>query len=148
MEGQTFVCGKLFQEWLKESCLITSSQAMFDILEADIVAFQETKIQRKDLSDDMVLVPGWDCYFSLPRHKKGNSGSSSLWHVIDQFLQATRASSFTLGSPFVHPSAQKKVSQEYYAPQAHRRASPSYQRSHELVVTPRPRNWQRTCRLY
>ena len=73
MEGQTFVCGKLFQEWLKESCLITSSQAMFDILEADIVVFQETKIQRKDLSDDMVLVPGWDCYFSLPRHKKGNS---------------------------------------------------------------------------
>lgn len=44
---------------------------MFDALEADIVVFQETKIQRKDLRDDMVLVPGWDCYFSLPRHKKG-----------------------------------------------------------------------------
>ena len=44
---------------------------MFDILEADIVVFQETKIQRKDLRDDMVLVPGWDCFFSLPRHKKG-----------------------------------------------------------------------------
>ena len=51
---------------------------MFDILEADIVVFQETKIQRKDLSDDMVLVPGWDCYFSLPRHKKGKRPSSSL----------------------------------------------------------------------
>ena len=48
-------------------------QAMFDILEADIVVLQETKIQRKDLSDDMVLVPGWDCYFSLPKHKKGKS---------------------------------------------------------------------------
>lgn len=44
---------------------------MFEILEADIVVFQETKIQRKDLRDDMVLVPGWDCYFSLPRVKKG-----------------------------------------------------------------------------
>lgn len=44
---------------------------MFDILEADIVVFQETKIQRKDLRDDMVLVPGWDCFFSLPKHKKG-----------------------------------------------------------------------------
>lgn len=44
---------------------------MFDILEADIVVMQETKIQRKDLSDDMVLVPGWDVYFSLPKHKKG-----------------------------------------------------------------------------
>lgn len=44
---------------------------MFDTLEADIVVFQETKIQRKDLRDDMVLVPGWDCFFSLPKHKKG-----------------------------------------------------------------------------
>jgi hypothetical protein len=45
--------------------------AMFDILETDIVIMQELKIQRKDLSDDMVLVPGWDCFFSLPKHKKG-----------------------------------------------------------------------------
>ncbi|KAE8139660.1 Endonuclease/exonuclease/phosphatase [Aspergillus pseudotamarii] len=49
-------------------------KAMFEILEADIVVFQETKIQRKDLRDDMVLVPGWDCHFSLPRFKKGYSG--------------------------------------------------------------------------
>ncbi|KAL4740192.1 Endonuclease/exonuclease/phosphatase [Aspergillus similis] len=49
-------------------------ESMFDILEADIVVFQETKIQRKDLRDDMVLVHGWDCYFSLPRVKKGYSG--------------------------------------------------------------------------
>jgi len=48
-----------------------SFTAMFDILEADIVIMQELKIQRKDLQDDMVLVPGWDCYFSLPKHKKG-----------------------------------------------------------------------------
>jgi len=46
-------------------------QAMFDTLEADIVVMQETKIQRKDLRDDMVLVPGWDVYFSLPKYKKG-----------------------------------------------------------------------------
>lgn len=44
---------------------------MFEILEADIVVMQETKIQRRDLSDDMVLVPGWDVYFSLPKYKKG-----------------------------------------------------------------------------
>jgi AP endonuclease-2 len=44
---------------------------MFDVLEADIVVMQETKIQRKDLQDDMVLVPGWDVYFSFPKHKKG-----------------------------------------------------------------------------
>ncbi|KAJ4309435.1 Class II abasic (AP) endonuclease [Fusarium piperis] len=47
---------------------------MFDILEADIVVMQETKIQRKDLHDEMVLVPGWDVFFSLPKHKKGYSG--------------------------------------------------------------------------
>ena len=54
--------------------LTNAFQSMFDILEADIVVFQETKIQRKDLTDDMVLVPGWDCYWSLPRYKKGYSG--------------------------------------------------------------------------
>jgi AP endonuclease-2 len=48
--------------------------AMFDILEADILCIQECKIQAKDLTDDMVLVPGWDCFFSLPSHKKGYSG--------------------------------------------------------------------------
>lgn len=44
---------------------------MFEILEADIVIMQEAKIQRKDLTDDMVLVKGWDVFFSLPRDKKG-----------------------------------------------------------------------------
>ncbi|KAF2834255.1 DNase I-like protein [Patellaria atrata CBS 101060] len=48
--------------------------AMFDILDADIIVMQELKIQRKDLQDDMVIVPGWDCFFSLPKHKKGYSG--------------------------------------------------------------------------
>lgn len=47
---------------------------MFDILESDIIVMQELKIQRKDLKDDMVILDGWDCYFSLPKHKKGYSG--------------------------------------------------------------------------
>ena len=47
---------------------------MFDTLETDIVVMQELKIQRKDLRDDMVMLDGWDCYFSLPKHKKGYSG--------------------------------------------------------------------------
>lgn len=51
------------------------AQAMFDILDADIVIMQEAKIQRKDLTDDMVLVSGWDVFFSLPKDKKGKS----LW---------------------------------------------------------------------
>lgn len=44
---------------------------MFDLLGADIVIMQEAKIQRKDLTDDMVLIDGWDVFFSLPRDKKG-----------------------------------------------------------------------------
>jgi len=72
MERQALLCSKTQgNHAIKDTGLTT--QAMFDILEADIVVFQETKIQRKDLSDDMVLVPGWDCYFSLPRHKKGKN---------------------------------------------------------------------------
>ncbi|KAH7386153.1 DNA lyase-like protein [Cadophora sp. MPI-SDFR-AT-0126] len=59
-----------YQPWRQERTFA----AMFDILEADIVVMQETKIQRKDLQDDMVLVPGWDVFFSLPKHKKGYSG--------------------------------------------------------------------------
>ena len=46
-------------------------EGMFDALEADIVILQETKIQRQHLRDDMVLVPGWDCYWSLPMVKNG-----------------------------------------------------------------------------
>jgi AP endonuclease 2 len=59
---------------------------MFDILEADIVIMQETKIQRKDLRDDMVLVPGWDVYFSLPKHKKGMSSSK----ILESITKLTR----------------------------------------------------------
>ncbi|KAI0805114.1 DNA lyase [Xylaria sp. FL0064] len=59
-----------YQPWREKKTF----DAMFDILEADIVVMQETKIQRKDLHDDMVLVPGWDVFFSLPRHKKGYAG--------------------------------------------------------------------------
>ncbi|KAI2620552.1 DNase I-like protein [Hypoxylon sp. NC1633] len=59
-----------YQPWREKRTF----EAMFEILEADIVVMQETKIQRKDLQDDMVLVPGWDVFFSLPRHKKGYAG--------------------------------------------------------------------------
>ena len=62
---------------------------MFDILQADIVVFQETKIQRKDLTDDMVLVPGWDCFFSLPRHKKGSLSDAKM-AAVAQLLNEYR----------------------------------------------------------
>lgn len=55
---------------------------MFEILEADVVIMQETKIQRKDLGDDMVLVPGWDVFFSLPKYKKGVSQPGHFWYDL------------------------------------------------------------------
>ncbi|KAK3390596.1 putative DNA lyase [Podospora didyma] len=53
---------------------VNRMQSMFDKLGADIIVMQETKIQRKDLGDNMVLMLGWDVYFSLPKYKKGYSG--------------------------------------------------------------------------
>ncbi|KIW07887.1 hypothetical protein, variant [Verruconis gallopava] len=69
--------------------------AMFEILEADIVVMQELKIQRKDLKDDMVLVPGWDCFFSLPKHKKGYSGVGI--YIRQAVCQPIRAEEGLLG---------------------------------------------------
>ncbi|KID89030.1 DNA lyase [Metarhizium guizhouense ARSEF 977] len=71
-----------YQPWREQRTF----QAMFDILESDIVVMQETKIQRKDLQDDMVLVPGWDVFFSLPKHKKGSVHSDAPAVSIDGLL--------------------------------------------------------------
>lgn len=61
---------------------------MFEILEADIVVMQECKIQKKDLTDDMVLVPGWDVFFSLPKQKKGKSSRFALSCVRDAHVHS------------------------------------------------------------
>ena len=86
----------------------------FDILEADIVIMQELKIQRKDLTDDMVLVPGWDCYFSLPKHKKGTPPHTVACALALPFsanaVQDTLVSVCTYDSLYAPLSAPKKVS--------------------------------------
>ena len=71
MERNAHIRGKRVSFHFPSMSSLCALKSMFDTLEADIVILQETKIQRKDLRDDMVLVPGWDCYFSLPRVKKG-----------------------------------------------------------------------------
>jgi AP endonuclease-2 len=69
--------------------------AMFDVLGADIVVMQELKIQRKDLRDDMVMLDGWDCFFSLPKHKKGasvfvcSSGTIFTVHSISESVHSS-----------------------------------------------------------
>lgn len=59
-----------YEPWCRDK----SFRVMLDTLGADIFCLQETKIQSKDLTDDMVLVPGWDSYFSFPKSKNGYSG--------------------------------------------------------------------------
>ena len=92
---------------------------MFDILESDIVVLQETKIQRKDLRDDMVLVPGWDCYFSLPKFKKGKSHPCLIFDIANPGKD-TLVSLFTRVMQPVHQFGPKRASQECFAAQTHR----------------------------
>jgi AP endonuclease-2 len=110
---------------------------MFDILEADIVIMQETKIQRKDLRDDMVLVPGWDVYFSLPKHKKG--GILTLKAVRDQIAhsitQDTLESLYTPVQASALQSEQKLESQAYSVPQTARQASSNFRKTNRLADT-------------
>lgn len=87
-----------------------SFSVMFDILEADIVVFQELKIQRKDLKDDMVLIPGWDCFFSLPKHKKGTRlGLVLLTSRVNHMAQDTLAWQSIQGNQSALPSVQRRV---------------------------------------
>lgn len=83
---------------------------MFDVLETDIMIMQETKIQRKDLKDDMVLVPGWDVYFSLPKHKKGTATCIRGRETRADSSQVTQGWLFTHGTQSAHLSEQKKAS--------------------------------------
>jgi len=116
---------------------------MFDVLETDIVVFQETKIQRKDLSDDMVLVPGWDCYWSLPKHKKGNDDADSRFWTGADFGKGTRASSSTQGSRGALPSVLKKGLLECFAPRTRPQALPISPTSSKLEATRLTHNWPR-----
>ena len=105
---------------------------MFDILEADIAIFQETKIQKKDLRDDMVLVPGWDCYFSLPKYKKGMYGCPT-WLAEDTDAEGTLPTKATPASLSIHEmlharlSVLRRVSQGSLVLKARRHLSKNFQ---------------------
>lgn len=99
---------------------------MFEILEADIVVMQETKIQRRDLSDDMVLVPGWDVYFSLPKYKKGMHLLSTHYVAsisVANNMQATPELQSTPGPPSAVRYGRRRASLGFSARRRHRPAS-------------------------
>ncbi|EPE04557.1 dna lyase [Ophiostoma piceae UAMH 11346] len=51
-----------YAPWNSERTL----QSMFNILEGDIVCFQEVKTPKAGLTDDLVVVDGWDTFYSFP----------------------------------------------------------------------------------
>lgn len=122
---------------------------MFDTLEADIVVMQETKIQRKDLQDDMVLVPGWDVYFSFPKYKKGTALLLSLPCFFCQshcpFSQDILELPYTPALPNAVPFAPRKASREYYVHPIPPRNTEIYHPSNKLAAIPDqasfPRSW-------
>ncbi|KAG4305932.1 hypothetical protein PORY_000842 [Pneumocystis oryctolagi] len=59
-----------YHPWSSEK----SFKFMFEKLQADIICFQETKIQRKDLTYDMINVPGYFAFYTFSKKKKGYSG--------------------------------------------------------------------------
>ena len=118
--------------------------AMFDILEADVVIMQELKIQRKDLTDDMVLVPGWDCYFSLPKHKKGNFVCRAALRDkpgADMRPQDIRALAFIHANQPAPPYVLKRVSWACFPRQAPQLHTETCQTTLALAVILRPPKW-------
>lgn len=142
MAPRQILCGMLelvhHMNQLKNS---DTYQAMFDILEADIVVMQETKIQRKDLGDDMVLVPGWDVYFSLPKHKKGILPSNTMIQKLILLEQDIPELLYTLAIPYARPFVPKRVSLVYSPLQTHLQASVILQKTSKLEVTHLKANW-------
>jgi len=45
-----------------------------DQFEADVICFQEHKLQLKDLTHAMANVPNYNAYYSFSKFKKGYSG--------------------------------------------------------------------------
>lgn len=68
---------------------------MFDILEADIVCFQEVKTPKASLTDDLVFVEGWDTFYSFPHSLTGPSEPS---FYADTYLSAVYRSEARLTS--------------------------------------------------
>ncbi|XP_047321737.1 DNA-(apurinic or apyrimidinic site) endonuclease 2 [Impatiens glandulifera] len=62
---------------------------LLDSLDADIICFQETKISRQDLTTDLVLAQGYECFFSCTRTSdKGRvsySGVATFCRVKSSF---------------------------------------------------------------
>jgi len=93
-----------------------SYAGMFETLEADIVCMQEVKIQRKDITLDMVEIPGWNVFFSLPRARKGYSGvaiytrdSKCMPYKAEEGLTGCLPSAMPDKSPYWTPASGNNI---------------------------------------
>jgi len=53
-------------------------EEIFKVFDSDIVCFQETKINKIDLSSELAFVDGFNSYFNFPSHKSGYSGVATF----------------------------------------------------------------------
>ena len=49
-----------------------------DQFDADIICFQEHKLQRREITSAIANVPGFDGYFTFSKIKKGYSGVQTI----------------------------------------------------------------------
>ncbi|XP_064473826.1 DNA-(apurinic or apyrimidinic site) endonuclease 2-like [Ornithodoros turicata] len=56
----------------------TSVKDILESLDADVICFQETKINRGALDETSAIVDGYSTYFSFPRHQTGYSGVATF----------------------------------------------------------------------
>ncbi len=55
-----------------------------ELLDCDVLCVQEVKAKKESLPDDMLQMPGWTCYYSLPKSRHGYSGVATF--VKDSWL--------------------------------------------------------------
>jgi AP endonuclease 2 len=75
-----------------DSLIIT--QTLLEQFSADIICFQEHKLQQRDITASMANVPGFDGYFTFSQSRKGYSGvyipSSTLVDTVGWRLPTKR----------------------------------------------------------
>jgi exonuclease III len=65
----------------------SASYYFSDVLRADIVCFQEAKIQEEKLEKWMAFVPSYDSYWAFSQEKKGYSGKWKICVSLSSMLK-------------------------------------------------------------
>lgn len=55
---------------------LSTLQNIFTFLNADIITFQELKLQKQDIDRQIVSVPGYHSFITIPKTKRGYSGTA------------------------------------------------------------------------